>query len=121
MRLKLPLVIVGLGFALFLTSCEQQPQGEKVAPTFDRTNKEMTIMVRTYPTHVEVTRKLHEFNREKGITNSKPPHSLGWAAWNTEAPYACVINVKTPARVDDDDITTLGHELAHCIYGSYHK
>lgn len=119
--MRFPITFTLLGLALLLTSCDPQPQGEKIVPSFDRTHNEMTIVVRTYPTHVQVTRELDEFHRQKGITKLPARHSLGWAAWNTEAPYACVINVKTPDRVDDDDVTTMGHELAHCLYGSYHK
>jgi hypothetical protein len=33
----------------------------------------------------------------------------------------CEIHVVTPRGVEDDYMTTWGHELAHCVFGTYHK
>lgn len=33
----------------------------------------------------------------------------------------CLIFVRKPAHVDDDRTTAVGHELLHCLLGSYHR
>lgn len=35
--------------------------------------------------------------------------------------YVCLLFVQKPERVDDDRTTALGHEIAHCLLGDYHR
>jgi hypothetical protein len=61
------------------------------------------------------------------------PEQWGFAAWNefrdregntVELPgeqYRCTIHTFQPKRQDDQLVLTMGHELLHCIYGSYHN
>jgi len=35
--------------------------------------------------------------------------------------YTCEIHIARPGRVDDTHTLTLGHEMLHCVYGSYHR
>ena len=113
---------------LVLVSC--QPESN-IKPTIDRTDKDMTVRVVFH----EDTDSLEEAYR---ITNNLSartpiPEQWGFAARNefrdregntVELPgeqYRCTIHTFQPKRQDDQLVLTMGHELLHCIYGSYHN
>lgn len=108
---------------LLLNGCEQ---GEHMEPTFDRTGSVVNVTVEIHDTVRQVQdryRQVHNLPRSHDLTGLQ-----GFAVWyewpsgepeNTE--YTCDIHVVQPRRVDDNNTLTLGHELLHCIYGSYHR
>lgn len=125
--------ILGVGLlivVIILSSCETQ-QGEPVVGTLDRTGKPMQVTVHFYDNTRQVTemyRKLHNIPRRNPV-----PEQLGFAMWpewrnqlgeNADKPegeeYDCEIHTLEPRFVDDGATMTLGHELLHCVYGSYH-
>lgn len=85
----------------------------------NRSGKPITIVVYEYETYQEVSDALRRFQTEKNQSTTKET-SLGWAGWSKQEPYQCVIHIKPPTRINDSDTLTLGHEMAHCLYGSYH-
>lgn len=116
--MRFPWVISGLIAILLLASCEQQKT--PMQKEHNRTGKPITITVYEYGSYTEVSAALTKFQKELGQPITKQT-SLGWSGWDKEEPYQCEIHIKPPTKIDDDDTLTLGHEMAHCLYGSYHR
>lgn len=115
--MRFPWVISGLMVILFLASCEQQkPEMKK---EHNRSGKPITITVYEYNSYKEVSDALAKFQKDLNQPVTKET-SLGWSGWDREEPFECVIHIKPPKRIDDEDTLTLGHEMSHCLYGSYH-
>jgi len=115
---------------VFLAGCEQS--ATPVKPAFDRTNTpiELTVVF-----HGDLAALQQEYRR----THPNSPHSkvnglTGFATWNEvknpgpfpnatllgNSPATCVVHTTRPRKVDDKSTLVLGHELLHCINGSYH-
>jgi hypothetical protein len=104
-----------------------------IKPTMDRTNQDIRIRVIFHETQVS----LEEAYR---IANNLPsrtpvPEQWGFAAWNQwrdprtgnfidiippGQEYWCNIHAFRPKNQADQRVLTLGHELLHCVYGSFH-
>lgn len=120
-------IILLLG-ALVLTACEQQSNIDK---PINRENKPIVTTVHLYDTKDQVKKKYREIYKID-YTN-QPVDLLGFAVWNEwrdskgnpveqeGKEFRCDIYAVRPKRVDDAATTTLGHELAHCLYGKFHK
>ena len=115
--------VVFIATAFLLGSCEQ---GEQVEPTFDRSGLIVETKVKVH----DRLRDMH--NAYKDVHNLPNSHDLtglqGFAVWYefpngkpSDELYTCEIHIVRPSRVDDNNTLTLGHEMLHCIYGSYHK
>ena len=117
--MRFPWVITMIGLVILLASCEQRNY-TPMDKEHNRTGKPITITVYEYGSYRDVSLALEKFQRKtkQPVTQHT---SLGWAAWDLEEPYQCEIHIKPPDKIDDDDTLTLGHEMAHCLYGSYHK
>lgn len=110
--------------ALSLKGCEH---GEPVVPTIDRTGKIVAITVETHNTLRDVQnkyREVHDLPRSHDLSGLQG-FSI-WYEWRggkepENVEYTCDIHIAKPGRVDDNHTLTLGHEMLHCIYGSYHK
>ena len=89
-----------------------------VDPEFDRSEKIITTKVYLYDNETEVTLAYKNFVGEDNFDGSI---RRGWSGWSREAPYQCEIHSVRPSRIDDTHTTTLGHELLHCLQGSYHQ
>lgn len=48
-----------------------------------------------------------------------PSGYVGFAAWSLDD-MRCHVFYLRPEHVDDNRMTTLGHEVAHCLYGDFH-
>lgn len=97
---------------LFLVGCEPKP----VDKEFDNTGKPLTITVHVYKNEKELTQALIDRNNALNVeTPFKDVMREGWAEWkgSTCKIHTTDINYRT--------FETLGHELAHCLYGAYHK
>jgi len=83
---------------------------------FDRSGEAMTVTVHTYPDQKSMQ---NARARHDGMND---PALLGWAAWTAAPPAKCDIHVvRLQSARDRGQMTTWGHELAHCVYGGYHR
>jgi hypothetical protein len=118
--MRFPWTISAIIAILLLASCEQQKTYEPMNKEHNRSGKQITITVYEYDSYADVNKALAEFAKENNQEKSGDV-SLGWAAWDRLEPYQCEIHIKPPDKIDDDDTLTLGHEMSHCLYGSYHR
>lgn len=113
---------------LLLAGCGEQPSN--IEPKIDRVGQEMTVKVFFYPDSSsleEAYRKVNNLSERVPV-----PEHWGFAQWNEwRSPdgiyiepgsprYWCNIYVIQPKRQEDQHVVTMGHELLHCLYGSYH-
>jgi hypothetical protein len=113
---------------LFILSCS--PESD-IKPTMDRTEQEILIRVVLHPDGNSLEEAYREVNNLPART--PVPEQWGFAAWNewrdrdgnpVDNPgeqYWCIIHAIEPKRQADQRVLTLGHELLHCIYGSFHE
>lgn len=102
---------------LFVVSCEPSKQ-EKISGTQDYNGVQFPITVHTFQTKRELEVAL------KDIKSHDEPVS-GYSQWylskKTGEMSRCEIYVIVPEGEADEHMTTWGHELAHCVYGTYHR
>jgi len=102
---------------IILAGCQQAttpPVGETVRPTMDRSGQIQQIQVVVHPSYADLNRAYVKFKK------SAQPEVLGWAAWSIDVPGQCEIHVTKPVALKTPVVHTWGHELMHCVYGSYH-
>lgn len=103
--------------------CDQSatptPRGEPLVKEHDRTNLPILVTVKVYPNHAEVTKAKIAHERERGVRHTG--RVMGWAAWNATGTNQCHVHVVEPKTYNDSELETWGHELAHCVYGRWHK
>lgn len=102
---------------LFLSSCGEK--GGKIEGSHNYENKQFPITVHVYENKSDLQKAL----REKGLDNRR--NVSGKSSWSITSDmkvlYDCDIYVVKPNGVEDkDNLHTWGHELAHCVYGTYH-
>ncbi len=98
---------------MFIASCDKPDMAEK---DIDRSKQPIKITVTTYETQYELfeARKAHD-----GVIADT---IVGFAFWNVTEPAWCEIHVVKPSNANDTaEMENWGHELMHCVYGSYHK
>lgn len=89
-------------------------KGERVEPDMNREGLEISVIPNAYDSQGELYKDL----KSKGFKVGKG--LVGFAVWSPED-RVCDIYYVRPSKVDDDNMLTMGHELAHCIYGEFHK
>lgn len=116
------ILVISLNIVCALTlSCSETVESPRSLPalgTMDNSNRQFPITVYTYDSIADLNAAVREKKtsrlKVKGIAfwyfKSKTPDKMD----------RCEIHVVTPARKDGPHVTTWGHELAHCVYGSYH-
>jgi len=108
-----------LAISLLLTSCD--PSSSSLPEDFDRSGEEMRITVIFHPSQQAVDEAyVKEFGRAR---NERGINRLGFAVWANPGnkPYWCRIHAQKPTRVSGDQkMETLGHELTHCLIGTFH-
>lgn len=117
--MRFPLALSLIAIAVIIVGCQDKTY-VPMEKEHNRSGKPITITVYEYDSYADVSKALSDFEKANGQERTKDL-SLGWAAWDREPPYQCEIHIKPPDRIDDDDMLTLGHEMAHCLYGSYHQ
>lgn len=122
-------ILIPILLALFLLlGCE--PAGEKIKSTLDRSEYPITVTVYFYDSQNDLMRRYRELHNLG--SRDEVPKLWGFAQWpewqdqagtTVEQPelFSCDIHSMRPKIVDDTPTLTLGHELLHCIYGSYHR
>jgi len=83
---------------------------------FDRTNQNIILTVTWHDNQEEVDL---EFVKSFGEPN---PGRTGFAVWKNPGniPYTCDIHGIRPKSLNDENMDTLGHELTHCLIGTFH-
>jgi len=115
-------ILILMMILLSLSSCDNQ--SPTIQGSINRLEKDITVNVTTVKTESELRNLYSDLT---GIANSQVPDQYGFAQWNERRDgsdpdsYNCQIYILEPKREDDEQILTLGHEMAHCIWGSYHK
>jgi hypothetical protein len=120
-------IVSAIATALLIVACE--PTGRKIEQLLERDGKEIKVVVTFYENSAEVTKKyreLHDVPRNVEIAQ-RMGFSM-WPEWMTEDGQTvdvndklfCNIHTVEPNFVDDEATLTLGHEMLHCLYGSYH-
>ncbi len=112
-----------------LTSCDGPPQppsqgdgcshNTRLAKTKDVTCTIMHVYVTTYGSHAELNEAHSILVPDSPDTSVEGFMQLYFNKENSE--YTCMIYSLEPQQVDDDPTLTWGHELAHCMYGKYHR
>lgn len=117
--MKRLLVLLAI-ITVLLASCEQS-EGPEIIQDMDRSGKPYAVRVYTYDNERDVTDAYRLFVESKGQTFDGNTR-LGWSGWNvSDNVFVCHIHVIRIRKVRDKQLETWGHELAHCIYGNYHK
>ena len=114
--MKNKITIVAL-LALLLVSCDQ-PTGIK--KTHDVTDQYVDIRVMTFKSQ----NALQKYLTKNKLTFDEVDGLAQWAHPKDDMTKVnrCDIYVVEPSGVrDTGTLSTWGHELAHCMYGSYHK
>lgn len=115
-----------LGVTLFLSACE--PRKEPIEKKLDRTGQPIQITTFVYSSQRELDAAFAARH-----SNENDPHSrYGFAIWyewrdadgnlvEKDEEKVCEIHILEPKYIDDEATLTLGHEMLHCLYGSYHN
>ena len=100
---------------LLMVHCN--PDSPPLKQDFDRTETPIELTLIWHDTQGELDRV---FRDNYGTDNPDRQGFAVWVANDPEPPYRCEIHSLKPIRVDDDIMTTMGHELTHCAIGSFH-
>ncbi len=99
--------------SLLIASCDKPEIAQK---DIDRSGQPIKVTVTVYDNYPQLieARKKHDGLIADTIE--------GFAFWNKTEPAWCEIHVVKPKYVvDRTQMRNWGHELMHCVYGSYHK
>lgn len=105
-----------------VTSCGDKTDGPELIKTHDYSNRELPITVMVFESNSD----LNKYLRSKELTQRESKVE-GLALWSLNAKNRtevmdCTIYVVEPKGSQDyNELTTWGHELLHCVYGSFHK
>lgn len=118
LKITVFLLVVGT----LLSSCSKQDNGPELIKTHDYSNRELPITVMVFESNSD----LNSYLRSKDLTQRESKVD-GLALWSLNAKdktevMDCTIYVVEPKGSQDyKKLTTWGHELVHCVYGSFHK
>lgn len=99
---------------ILLVGCEQS---SGLPSDFDRSGETMHVTV-VYHDDAESVREKYE--EDFGVRKEGQD---GYAVWKNPGaqPYTCEIHVVRPRYDGDTAMDALGHEMTHCLIGSFHK
>jgi len=109
--------------AICLICLLQSALAQRIAPTIDITSLRLEII---WVEHAELVRIRNRYERS---ANSVREGALGVSRNRVHGfsilrrrddGYTCELYVVKPKSVNDSATWTLGHELLHCLLGSYH-
>jgi hypothetical protein len=104
---------------LLLGSCSKQP-GDGIEGTQNYEGQQFPITVHVFDTRAQLQKAIEDINNRGEEVD-------GFSAWYLRSKAdptmtRCDLYVVRPSSVNDhSQMTTWGHELAHCVYGTYHK
>lgn len=118
--MRFPIAITAILACFFIVSCDGKKQGEPMKKEYNRSGQLIEVVVIEHASYEELQRAFVERNARYGV-DIPPFGQVGWSAWSVDPPYQCEIHVVPPKYIDDEETLTLGHEMSHCLYGSFHK
>jgi hypothetical protein len=102
-----------------------------IKPTIDRVGENISVQVIFHDNRASLEEAYRVSNN---LASTDPvPEQWGFSVWNmwldadgnqVDLPgrdYRCTVHSFHPKSIDDQHVRTLGHELLHCVYGSYHR
>jgi hypothetical protein len=99
-------------------------QGELIKPTLDVSDMRVVV---SYVSAGELMNLQAKFGANVDLRDLRQNHRYGFSILKTNretGARTCEIYLpesKRPAEVDDEATLSLGHELLHCMLGSYHR
>lgn len=112
------LLVVGT----LLSSCDKPTYGPELIKTHDYTNKQFPVTVMVFDDERKLNSYLH---KEKLLDREETVDGMAkWALNKNDQSVMtrCTIYVVEPKGSKHySELTTWGHELVHCVYGSFHK
>lgn len=85
-----------------------------VLQTHDMTGREITMVVYTYETGDDVSQSYWGSVHDDGVKRN------GWAGWSEDGLYCEIHTLDLRHLRDSERERIAGHELFHCVYGSFH-
>lgn len=98
---------------VFVSGCTDSP--EDYNKDFERTDIDLKIVL--FDNKRDLNKHLQKYG-DKKFSNYTVK---GYSEWSSTKPTCTLYLVKSEILVDDDNVTTWGHELKHCVHGSFHK
>jgi len=99
--------------AILVSSCEvpSMPQD------FDRSGEVMHVTVVYHSSLLDLQ---DSYAKEFGVRKDGQD---GYAVWKNPGnqPYTCEVHVLKPKANGDTAMDALGHEMTHCLLGTFHK
>jgi len=126
--MKTTKIFLILAALITLTSCDMVNK-EPLKGSVDRAGKPIVTIVYFYDSVEDVQRKYREIHN---VPQDQKIGQVGFALWaeyrdsqgrpveNADEPLTCEIHTVRPQQIDDSATLTLGHEMLHCVIGSYH-
>lgn len=115
------LALTGITSPLEYSNEAQAHEPELVNKSVNNTGMFLRIKVVTYSDLDEVNQAYKDYLEERGRETSDIQRVNGWARWSNGPTQYCIIHVVEPLTAYDQVFRTWGHELAHCVYGPFHK
>ncbi len=111
------IVVSGLLSIGFISSCTEN--GPALTETHNIDGDDFTLRVTTF----ENKRSLNKYLEDNEMTDQEVDGLAQWRISKDGSVFKrCDIYVVKPNNPRDyDTMETWGHELVHCVYGSYHK
>ena len=109
--------------ATCLICLPQATLAQRIAATIDITSVRLQVM---WVDHAELVRIRNRYERSatsvrEGALGESRNRVHGFSILRRrDDGYTCELYVVRPERVNDPATATLGHELLHCLLGSYH-
>lgn len=112
------LFLLVLIFLALLVNCSPEDSSVKSAieQDFDRSRTIIHTTVIWHDTQGQVDKVFSE------SFGDKEPGRTAFAIWpeTSDDPW-CTIHALRPKAIDDDNMDILGHEMYHCLHGTFHK
>jgi len=105
-----------IAVSLFLMSCDEVTPENSLNKDFDRSGRPQKITVYVYDNRKAMRQAKKDFDGQDASQVE------GWAKWSNKESSGCEIHVvKIRSKNDKRQMETWGHELTHCMYGSFHE
>lgn len=116
MKAPLGIILCAVTLVYGLMSCTESQQ--QFEPEFNKENLPMTTVVVPHKNRRAVN---EAYNDWVGSDYADPldVNRLAWATW-TDDTCTIHVNVQRKEANPNEYLETLGHEMAHCLYGRFH-